>query len=62
MSEDDVIIRDLLTFVLRLTRHVPADNPAGKKLVKSALSYIQRKNLVTPLPTYETITQGKNYE
>lgn len=56
---NDLIERELVSIVLRMTRHLPDDKPAAKKLHDGALDYLRRKNLLpSPLRAEETVVQS----
>jgi hypothetical protein len=61
---NDLIERELVSIVLRMSRHLQAvDTPAAKKLNAGALDYLQRKGLMpSPLRVEETVVQSATSE
>ncbi|MBB3411275.1 hypothetical protein FHT87_005228 [Rhizobium sp. BK316] len=57
---NDLIERELVSIVLRMSRHLQAvETPAAKKLNDGALDYLRRKGLMpSPLRADETVVQS----
>lgn len=57
---NDLVERELVSIILRMTRFMPDDKPAAKKLHDGAIDYLQRKSLLpSPLRADETVVQSE---